>query len=296
MKKYLKVLMSCVWFGIWCAAFMITRADAEEILNVMVSILPQKYFVEQIGGEYVAVSVMVPAGADPHTYEPKPQQLVHLSRSRIYFAIGIPFESAWLGRFLSVNTDMHVVYTDRGIEKVPARDYHHANEHEVNPEALDPHIWLSPPLVMLQVRTIYSELLKADQIHANTYSERYKALTGQIAHLDSELKKQFHNLGDRNKFIVFHPAWGYFAQAYNLEQIPIEIEGKEPKPGDIMHIISYAREHNINVIFAQPQFSAKSAQTIADAINGEVIYADPLAENWMQNIKNIADAFKTALR
>ena len=96
--------------------------------------------------------------------------------------------------------------------------------------------------------------------------------------------------------MVFHPSWGYFARQYGLEQVPIEIEGKAPKPAQLAELIGHAKEQNIQIIFVQPQFSRKSAEVVAREIGGKVVFADPLAEDWLQNLADVAEKFRQAAR
>lgn len=276
---------------------------AQEALPVFVSILPQKYFAEKIGGEFVQVSVMVAPGAGPHTYEPKPAQMAELSKARVYFAAGVPFESTWLARFAASNPAMRIISTQEGIEKIPMISHHHEEDrekhghhHDEHEGIRDPHIWLSPPLVMVQARNILMALRSADPAHATVYENRYKDFVREIADLDMEI---FRILGEkemRTEFMVFHPAWGYFAQAYGLRQVPAETEGKEPKPAELRKLIEWGKKENIKAVFVQPQYSEKSAGVIASAIGGEVIAADPLAEDWADNLRQIAMKFREALR
>lgn len=266
---------------------------------VAVSILPQKYFAERIGGSLVSVTVMTPPGADLHTYEPRPRQLIELSRAKLYFAIGASFENAWLSRLTSANPRLTVVHTDRGIRKIPLAphsDHHAAPEKEHHEDGLDVHIWLSPPLVRTVAATMRDALVSADPAHADAYRANYETFKKEIDALDSHLSALFSTVGERRKFMVFHPSWGYFARAYNLVQIPVEVEGREPKPAEIMRLVKLARAEGITVIFIQPQFSARSAQTIADAIGGKLIIADDLSENWDRNLRTVAEQFKSALR
>jgi zinc transport system substrate-binding protein len=282
-----------------CGMTLLTISNAAGSAQVFVSILPQKYFVEKIGGELVDVSVMVKPGASPATYEPKPHQMVALSMAKIYFAIGIPFEKAWLKKIASANPNMVVVHTERGIEKraMSAHKQHKAEKaFEHHHEIKDPHIWLSPALVILQARNILETLSNFDPIHAQIYRSNYKKFTEEIIQLDTEIMSLFAKKGDKVEFMVFHPAWGYFAQAYGLEQVPVEIEGKEPKPAELKHLIKHAKEKNIKVIFVQPQFSAQSARTIANTIGAEIVFADPLALNWADNLQRVAEKFSTALK
>jgi zinc transport system substrate-binding protein len=267
-------------------------------LEVAVSILPQKYFAEKIGGNHVSVTVMVPPGADPHVYEPRPRQIIELSRSKLYFSIGVPFENAWLTRFKSANTKLVFVQTDRGIVKIPlsATESHSHNSHDSQEGGLDPHIWLSPPLVKTIALTMRDALVLADPAHAADYRANSDAFLKEIEALDRYLRTQFSTGGDRRRFMVFHPAWGYFAETYHLAQIPVEIDGKEPKPSEIVQLIKMARKEGITAVFVQPQFSARTAKTIAGDIGGKLIIADDLAEDWDHNLRAVAEAFKTALR
>ncbi len=276
-------------------------------LKVFVSILPQKYFVEKIGGDLVEVSVMVPPGVSPATYEPKPRQMVALSKTTLYFAVGVPFEATWLKKIAAANPGMRVVHTEAGIEKMAMKARHqhpeaaqpqqddaeHGDNHH---ELKDPHVWLSPPLVMQQARNIFVALLAFDPAHRSSYETNYKKFVMELVNLDVELKRVFGRNGEQIAFMVFHPSWGYFARAYGLKQIPIEIEGKEPKPAELKHLILYAKERGIKVIFVQPQFSWQIAQTLAQAIGGHIAFADPLALDWSDNLRAVATQFKDALK
>ncbi len=296
------------------AAMLAPFEAAAEKVTVFVSILPQKYFVQQIGKDLVDVQVMVQPGASPSIYEPKPRQLVTIAKTNVYFAIGVPFENIWLTKIASSNPKMRVVHTDHGIQKIAMADHHHFGEETYHPETgqrpegkhgqdenrhdsgiPDPHIWLSPPLVLIQARTISTALQEVDPDHRAVYEANYKDFISEILALNAELTSIF--TGKQGlQFMVFHPAWGYFAQTYGLKQIPVEIQGKNPKPAQLKELIKHAKKHNINVIFVQPQFSAKSAEVIARGIGGQVVFADPLAEDWALNLRNMARKIKAALR
>ncbi len=275
-----------------------SEAKALNTIPVFVSILPQKYFVQKIGGNLVDVSVMVRSGADAHTFEPKPQQMIALSRTKIYFTIGIEFEKIWLERFLAANPKMLIIRTDSGIKKIPMRAYnnhHHQTKAGRANSTEDPHIWLSPPLVMIQVQNIRDGLISADPDNEPIYKANCQQFMEELNVLDDELNRIFAGRKDL-QFMVFHPSWGYFAQTYNLRQVPVESEGKFPKPAELQSLIQYAREHRIRIIFVQPQFSASSAEVIAKATGGQVAFVDPLAENWAENLREVARKFKAAMR
>jgi zinc transport system substrate-binding protein len=276
------------------------RAAADERLAVCVSILPQQYFVQQIGGDHVNVQVMVLPGANPATYEPRPRQMADLSRARLYFAIGVPFEAVWLDKIVAANPAMQVIHTERGIHKRSMAEHRHhdgaGDDRDGHPQGIpDPHIWLSPPLVKQQAGIILAALKAADPARTADYERNGQLFFAAIDRLDRDLMKIF---ADRQgaQFMVFHPSWGYFAEAYGLEQVPIEFEGKDPKPAQLQGLIEYARKHQISVIFAQPQFSRRSAAIVAGEIGGRVVVADPLALNWLDNLRAVADQFAAALR
>jgi zinc transport system substrate-binding protein len=249
--------------------FTLAKPTSAEKISVFVSILPQKYFVEKIGGDRLNVFVMVEPGANPHSYEPKPQQMMALAQAKAYFAIGVNFEEVWLPRITASNPKMMVVKTDAGISKIPMQADH---LHGIK----DPHIWTSPPLVKIQASNILRGLLAVDPTNRFIYEANYKKFVVELEDLDAELKTIFKGKMHL-RFMVFHPAWGYFARAYGLEQVPIETGGKEPKPAQLRQLIERAQKQGIKVIFVQPQLSTRSAETIAGAIGGKVVFADPLA-------------------
>lgn len=269
---------------------------AAERLPVFVSIVPQKYFVQQIGMDLVDVHVMVKPGDSPATYEPKPRQMALLSKAVIYFSIGVQFENAWLDKIAAANPRMNVVHTDHDIQKFPmvANEQHHNRESGAS-GTLDPHIWLSPVLAKIQAKSIRDALQDALPTHRSELEANFQAFALRIDQLDHWLRSMFkgkHGL----QFMVFHPAWGYFARTYGLEQLPIEIEGKNPKPAELQAMIAHARQNGIKVVFVQPQFSTKSAELVAKEIGGEVVFADPLAEDWLANLQKVAKKFKAALK
>lgn len=295
---------------------------------VTTSILPTKYFVEQIAGDSVDINVMVEKGADPHTYEPKPNQMKNLENSTLYFAVGIDFEHAWLDRFKKSYPNLVIVNTADGIEKIRmtahehedhdheahndskhknnnheadhGHDVHHdkhkdheAHEHHSH-DGLDPHIWLDPILVKTQAKTIADSLIKAFPANKDLYSKNLEKFISNLDELDKFINKKLAN-AKNHSFIVYHPSWGYFAKRYNLKQIPIEIEGKEPKISDLSELIKEAKEEKIKVIFVAPQFSKKSANLIAKQTNANVVEIDQLPENWDDSMRKTAEIFSKSL-
>jgi len=302
----MKILTSSFVSHILVFFLLCTFSGAAESSIVFVSILPQKYFVEQISKGVFDVEVMVKPGASPATYEPKPSQMVKLSASLAYFAIGVPFENTWLGKISAVNPEMKIVHTDKGIEKIAMAE-HHQDEgknsqgveyHKKNNHGHgipDPHIWLSPILVKKQVEVILETLKIIAPEHAPFFEENCMSFLANVDMLDVELRKTFAGK-EGMQFMVFHPSWGYFAREYGLKQVAIELEGKTPKPVQLEHIILHARANDIRVIFAQPQFSLKNAKLVAREIDGEVITTDPLAMDWFANLRDVAAKFKLAVK
>lgn len=238
-----------------------TRASAAPPKNVFVSIAPQKYFVRAIGGPLVETTVVVSPGHSPADYEPTPSQMMQMAKADIYFSIGVPFEASWLNKFSGINPSMKVIHTDSGIQKLPI------SRHEIQAHtdashdhgAMDPHIWLSPKLVKIQAEHILNGLAAIDPDHRKTYQNNYLKFIEQLDSLDHELKTLLSEDIGQKQFLVFHPSWGYFADAYGLTQISIEIEGKAPKARDVKNLIEFARQNHIQVILVQPQFSTKHA-------------------------------------
>jgi zinc transport system substrate-binding protein len=261
-------------------------------INVVVSILPEKTFLKAIGGDRVDITLMVLPGNSPHTYEPKPSQMKAVSQASLYFAIGVEFEKVWLPKFRDLNPAMQVIDLSEGIERLPmAAGHHHGNEdHHSDKRSMDPHIWTSPRNVEKIAHRIYETLSRADSTHADYYRKNLEHFLQKIAHTDTEIRTILSSHPKRTKFMVFHPSWGYFAKAYGLTQIPVEVEGKEPKPRELVAIINEARKEHISAIFTQPEFSDHSVRVIASELHIPVIKVTPLAPDWSENLIRIAKA------
>ncbi len=274
-------------------------------LPIYVSILPQKYFIERIGGEQVDVSVMVQAGHSPATYEPTPSQMAKLSQVTLYFRIGVAFEDVWLPKLQQNNPQLIIIDARQGIELQTMPDIeevlaeHHEDEHHEDEHhhhgAFDPHIWLNPRLVKIMAQQILQQLIKYDPTRQALYQQNHAQFVQELEQVDTEIQTILAKIEHR-KFMVFHPSWGYFAQAYHLQQIPIEIKGKSPNPKDLAHLIHYAKQHKIKVIFVQKQFSQKAAQAIANSTQAQLISVDPLALNYLENLVQTAKTFAKAMQ
>ena len=274
--------------------------------QLTVSILPQKYFVEKIVKDKFEINVMVKPGSSPHTYEPKSSQMKALANSKVYFYAGVSFEEVWLNKFKQSAKNTLFVDTTNGIEKIEMKehehheeeshkdhDHAHKDEHKHHDEekhdhsGLDPHVWLDPTLVKIQAKNIYETILKIDSANSEFYKANYEAFIKELEVLDKEIETILTPYKEK-AFMVFHPSWGYFAKRYNLEQIAIEVQGKEPKPNELIELIEEAKKHDIKIVFVSPQFSQKSAKAISSSINAGVVPIDPLAENWAEALLNTA--------
>ena len=280
----------------------------QEQILVAVSILPQIEFVEKVGGDKVKVMVMVPPGASPHTYEPTPNQMIDLSNAKIYAKVGsgVEFELGWMDKIADLNKNMLVVDCSDGIklmdiaeeEKKAHKKAHEAEEageenkkHEEHEESSkDPHIWLSPKNAKIMAENIYKGLIKVDPANKEYYWKNMEIYIAELDEIDRKISEKLKNLSNR-KILVFHPAWGYFCKDYNLTQVAIEKSGKEPTPEGIRNLITQAKENNISIIFASPEFSTRSAEAIANEINGKVVLISPLERNYTANLYKVADMF-----
>jgi len=299
-----------------------------EPLRVFASVVPIQSFVEKIGGEHVDARVMVRPGFNPHTYDPTPQQISALAGAALYVRVGVPFETAWMMRIQSANPSMQVFDARDGIalremkdqdQDAPghgdkhgkeeaeshgqdahgehdshAKHYSREAEHHGHHQQ-DPHVWVSPPLVRHMVGRIRDKLAELAPGHAADFARNYDAFVAELDALDNELHKLLGPLSNR-KFMVFHPAWGYFADAYGLTQVPIERQGKEPGARALVALIDQAKRENIKVVFVQPQFDKRSAAQVARAIGGVVVAVDPLAADYVDNLRRVGREFAQALQ
>ena len=252
-------------------------------INAIVSIVPLQTFVKAIGGERVDISLMVQAHNSPHTYEPKASQMIAVAKADLYFAIGVEFEHVWLPKFKSLNDGMKIIDLSKGVEKISM-----IHSHEEHHEGKDPHIWTDPHNVKIIVHAIYDILSNVDVNNSSYYKKNLDTFLEQINKTDEEIRMLLNPSSTKHQFMVFHPSWGYFAKAYNLEQIAVEVEGKSPKPRAIVRLIKQAKKKRVTAIFTQPEFSDASAKIIAHTLHIPVVKKTPLAPNWSQNLISIA--------
>ncbi|MEA2019490.1 MAG: zinc ABC transporter substrate-binding protein [Campylobacterota bacterium] len=273
-------------------------------VNTVVSVLPQMTFVKAIGGDKVNVSLMVKPGNSPHTYEPKPSQMKDIAKADIYFSIGVEFENSWLPKFANQNRKMKILNISNGIGKMEMvkrkhhkkeyQEEHHEKHHEEDEgdhdkhHSFDPHVWTSPNNVKIIAKNILTHLVEIDKINKKYYEKNYRKFIQSIDDTDKKIKNILKDTKRGAKFMIFHPAWGYFAKQYHLTQIPIEAEGKSPKPKEIIKLINNAKKQNIQAILTAPEFSDKIAKQIANELNISVVPISALNPKWSENLIRLA--------
>ncbi len=275
------ILVSALLAALSAATISCTpEGEVGESIGVSVTILPLADFVENVGGEKVAVSAMVPPGANLHTYELTPSQLAALDKAKVYAQVGsgVEFELVWMEKLVAANQEMLVVDCSHGVELIGI-----AGEHRHH-GAPDPHIWLSPLNAKIMVQNICHGLVQVDPDHRAYYEQNRDIYLQRLTRLDQDIRDGLSGVMNRT-FMVYHHAFGYFARDYDLDMIPIEEEGKEPSAADIAHLIERAQGYQLKVILASPQFNPQSAEVIAGEIGGRVVLIDPLGRDYIANLR-----------
>lgn len=286
---------------------------------VSVSIPPQKHFVEKIAANTLDINVIIPAGADEHNFDFKPATMKKLEKSDIYFSIGLELEQVFIDKFQSNFKNLQIIDTGKNLrnlksfhthskdehdehhnhaehddhdhdEHAHGKDKHHTHKHSNSHEShseKDPHIWLDPILVKTQAELIAKALIAKYPQHKALYEANLIKFQAELDALNAELSALFK--GSKNKkFIIYHPSLAYFAARYHLVQIPVEIEGKEPKAKDLQRLISIAKKEKIKTIFVQKGFAQNAAKSLAKELNARVVELNHLSENYAKNLRQIA--------
>jgi len=287
-------LMSTVVLLLLAAALLVPavscgkQEEDNNKIGVAVTILPQAEFVEKVGGDKVSVTVMVPPGANPHSTELTPSQMTEVAKAKMYAKVGsgIEFELTYMDKLTAINKSMQVVDCSKGIELITSVDPDEPGK--------DPHIWLSPQNAKIMVHNICEGLVQIDPVNKAYYEQNRDDYLQDLDNLNQEIRAKLAGVQNR-AFIVFHPAWGYFVRDYNLEEIPIEVEGKEPSAQDVVLVIQKAKELNIKIIFASPQFNPQMAEVIAREIDGRVVFINDLAKDYISNLRTVSDELFEAM-
>jgi len=288
MKKTLIILL---YISLLPGACTRQQKQNSDQVVISVSLLPEEYFVKQLAGDLVKVSVMIPPGANPATYEPTPRQLQDLSGSSLYMKIGYSaFESAWMGKISSVNPEMKITDLSRNIPLI-----NEEHDHEGDHQSVNPHIWLSPENAKIIARNTATDLLGVLPADSLLIKTNLQVLLGRIDSLDLAIHSLLDTLENRS-FIIYHPALSYFARDYNLQQYSLEEEGKEPGPAHMKYLADIAREKGIGVIFLQMQFDQHNAEALARETGAEIIQINPLDPNWYDQMLYIAETIRKKLK
>jgi len=290
-------------FGALCSLLLLCLLHAgcrpspqSATLHVVASIAPLAYFAERVGGRYVTVSLMVPPGGNPHSYEPTPKQMSALAEAALFVKAGsgVEFELDWMPRFLSLNSRLKVCDASEGVTLMALHREEEGDEHQEGEnhrhEGIDPHYWMSPENAIFITRNIEKALSAADPSHKAYYRANAGKLVAELLELHREIAGRLGSLENR-RFLVFHPAWGYYATAFGLEQTAAEDEGKSLTPRKLQAVIGKARKNGIRVVFVSPQFSTVQAEAIARDIGGVTGTVDPLARDYQENLRRATAAF-----
>ncbi len=259
----------------------------DQMKVVTVSIPPYKYFVEAIADSDFVVNVMLPPGADHHTWEPSPRQISSLAASDMLFINGhLGFELAWIDRFREVNQKMKVIDLSEGIQLIEPSEEdedHHGHSHE----GADPHYWLSPREAGLMASTIADELMKLNPSATERYKLNFVKLKERIAAVDSIVNENCSK-AESKSFMIFHPALSYLARDYGLEQISFEDEGKMPSPARLKELIDMTRSKGMKTVFVQKEYDIRSAKVLASETGTRLVIIDPMNPEWDKSVIEIS--------
>ena len=274
-----RVLLAALFVWMLASGCLGTPAPEAGKVSVVVSIVPLADFAQQVGGEHVTVTTLVPPGASPHTYELTPAQVRQVAEADVLVLIGLGFEF-WAEDLIqsAANPDLIVVHTSEGIEIIEDEPEHASRiTHHASRVSGNPHIWLDPQNAIVQVKHIRDALIQADPAHRAAYEANAEAYIRQLEALDEEIAARVATWSQK-EFIAFHPAWVYFARRYGLTQAAVieRTPGREPSPAELAEIIETARRIGAKAIFAEPQFSPKAAETIAAESGAQVLFLNPL--------------------
>lgn len=283
MKKYVIGILCAVVLG-GCVGGM--RDDRQ---TVVVSIAPIGWIASSLLDSTVAVSVLVPAGSSPETYEPTVRQVEQLTRASIYLSVGLlDFEHELQGRLSSVAPQLTCVSLADGMDIMEGECSHHLDDSVGHAHGVDPHVWLSPKMMRTMIGKA-AELLASKKLNPREeIMARADSLIALVDSLDGYITSRTASSRDRT-FAIVHPSLSYFARDYGLSQIAVEVDGKDPSALTIKCLVDTLRAHNIRKIFYSVQNSSTSAEVIAAEIGGHLSQYDPLNGDWLQGMINITN-------
>lgn len=289
MKRFLLNITYCLCLFLGITACSQKKKDNQNSQPVItVTLEPLRYFTEQIAGPNFQVNCMVPEGSSPETYDPTPQQLVELSKSKAYLRIGhIGFEKTWMTRLCSNAPDMQVFDMSEGINLI----YGHSHNHDghTHADGIEPHIWNSTTNARIIANNVCEALCRLDSTHIDFYRHRLDSLNQVINHTDSVVRNLLAENADK-AFLIYHPALSYFARDYALEQLCLEDGGKEPSPAHLQSLIRQCKNKKVHTVFIQKEFDTRNAELVAKEIGATLVSINPLNYNWNEELIQTAKA------
>ncbi|RME33036.1 MAG: ABC transporter substrate-binding protein [Gammaproteobacteria bacterium] len=273
---------------LWLCAAAAARAG----MPVQVTVEPLAFLLERIGGDEVEVQVLVPAGRSPEGYDPSPKEMARLANSCLWFRVRLPVEQALLERVTAVNPALQVVDL---LEGLPLRPLPDAAGHPHPGEQWDPHVWTDPVLMKRLAARVRDVLGGRDPSAREVYARNYQDLARELDGLDRWIRQQLAPYRDR-AFMSFHPAWGYYAAAYDLRQLVIEQQGKSPSPRHLVELAELARGEGVAGIVVQPQHPQGPARALARSLGLRVVVLDPLARDYLDNMRRVTRALVELFR
>lgn len=278
--------------------------EADSQLRVLVAVDPLAYLVERIGGDRVVVSTLTPTGKDPESFSPTPADLAALASTRLFFRVGLAVEERLAKNVASIAPDSRSVDLCENVEQLPNLCGHshsrseadgdaapHSHSHSCSSSELDPHVWTSPAVARLLVAQATAALVEASPENADFFQANAAALDAELAALQTEISERLAPFESRT-FVVFHPAYGYFADEFHLTQRAIESQGKAPRPRELAALIETARADGVRATIVQPEFDRAAAQVVANEIGAELIVHSPLEKDYFVNLRALTDALE----
>ena len=270
------------YITLFAVAFILAACEGtkREKPVVTVTIEPLRYFVEQIAGDKVSVTTLVPKGSSPETYEPTAQQMVNMSKSALFVKVGnLGFERTWMEKLNTLTSHITIVDTSEGIEYVSAPDR----------GITDEHTWMSTKNALVIAHNIYLALTKVDSSSSVYYKERYDSLVASINKLNSTITQQLKSIDNRS-FIIYHPALTYFAKDYSLTQLALEEDGREPSAASLAKLITNAKKLGTKLMFVQKEFDNRNREIITIETGVKTVDINPLDYNWDKQMTLVANA------
>lgn len=269
--------------------FIGCRLEANEL--VLVSVAPYETMCKELTANGVDIELLVPAGDSLHIYEPRPKQILRAAKAKLWFIIGEVFEKKVIRALHEQNPQLAIVDLRDGLELMVEEEHEH--EHHHHEDETDPHIWMSPKMMLVQVSHMAESLKGTFPELKLTIEQNVKSLITRLEALDKEIREILKDSKGKTIF-VSHPAYGYFCREYGLNQVSIEFEGKDPTPRQLNDLLEQARKDHVRTIFTQKQYSTKASNLIAEELQAKVVLLDPYSKNYFESMREIAKSIAEA--